>query len=197
MAGTWTALGKHLGTLAIDQGSRIVVREAPRLVRRVARASGLDWGHPLAPARRQPVPPPRGTIDVRPAASAPVPSRDRARQLVYCPHLDGRADTGEIVWTWIPTAADPAEGRDQPVLLVGRTGAILLGLPLSTDPVYELDPAWIAIGAGPWSRGNSTWVRLDAVVDIPEAGIRREGAILPRPAFDRVAHRLCTEYRWY
>ncbi|MQY26557.1 type II toxin-antitoxin system PemK/MazF family toxin [Nocardia aurantia] len=139
----------------------------------------------------------RGTFDIRPAASTPVPSRERARRIVYCPHLDGAADAGEIVWTWIPNASDPAGGRDRPVLLVGRSGTTLLGLPLSHDPVYELDPAWIAIGAGPWSRSNFTWTRLDVVVDIPEAGIRREGAILPRPTFDLVAYRLCAEYQWF
>ncbi len=202
----------------------MVVRQAPRLVRRMARTPIWTWarpapatrdrpalprtrptpGHATAPVARHrttPVAPGRsrthGTVDIRPPASAPIPSRERARRLVYCPHLDGPADTGEIVWAWIPDPTDPAGGRDRPVLLIGRSGTTLLGLSLSDDPVYELDPAWIALGAGPWSHGRFTWVRLDLVADIPEAGIRREGAILPRPAFDLVAYRLCAEYQWF
>jgi hypothetical protein len=39
-------------------------------------------------------------------------------------------------------------------------------------------------------------VRLDRVLDVPEAGIRREGAILHRSSFDIVAARLRADYSW-
>jgi hypothetical protein len=39
-------------------------------------------------------------------------------------------------------------------------------------------------------------VRLDRVLDVPEEGIRREGAILRRETFDVVAARLRAEYAW-
>jgi hypothetical protein len=39
-------------------------------------------------------------------------------------------------------------------------------------------------------------VRLDRVLDVPEEGIRREGAILDRAVFDIVAARLRSEYSW-
>ena len=65
------------------------------------------------------------------------------------------------------------------------------------DGVRDHDPDWIAIGAGVWDhQGRPSWVRLDRVLDVPEDGIRREGAILPRELFDRVAHRLVREYHW-
>jgi hypothetical protein len=39
-------------------------------------------------------------------------------------------------------------------------------------------------------------VRLDRVLDVPESGIRREGAILDRARFDQVATRLRSDYSW-
>ncbi|MBF6331625.1 type II toxin-antitoxin system PemK/MazF family toxin [Nocardia transvalensis] len=180
MASTWSSLGKQLGAIAKEQGPRIVRQQAPKLVER-------------ALGRRKP-----SSIAVRPAASVPVPTRERARQVVYCPHLDGRADPGEIVWTWVPFEEDPANGKDRPVLVVGRDRKTLLGLMLSSNPARAHHPDWVGIGPGPWDyEGRPSWVRLDRVLDVPEAGIRREGAILPRRTFDLVAHRLCAEYHWY
>ena len=39
-------------------------------------------------------------------------------------------------------------------------------------------------------------MRLDRVLDVPEEGIRREGAILERETFEVVAARLRAEYSW-
>ncbi|MDT5176947.1 MAG: hypothetical protein QOJ95_1145, partial [Mycobacterium sp.] len=44
--------------------------------------------------------------------------------------------------------------------------------------------------------GRASWVRLDRVLDVPEEGIRREGAILDRETFEVVANRLRVEYSW-
>ncbi|KZM71958.1 hypothetical protein AWN90_37600 [Nocardia terpenica] len=188
MAGTWSALGKQLGTIAREQGPRIVRQQAPKLVERVQRSA--MWERALG--RRKPA------IAVRPAASVPVPSRERARQIVYSPQLDGRADPGEIVWTWVPFEEDPTNGKDRPVLVVGRDRHTLLGLMLSSNIARAHDPHWVGIGSGPWDHeGRDSWVRLDRVLDVPEAGIRREGAILARKTFDRVAHRLCADYGWH
>ena len=49
-----------------------------------------------------------------------VPTAHRARKVVYAPDLDGRADPGEIVWTWVVYEDDPTRGKDRPVLVVGR-----------------------------------------------------------------------------
>ncbi|WP_067890900.1 type II toxin-antitoxin system PemK/MazF family toxin [Nocardia vaccinii] len=188
MAGTWSSLGRQLGTLAREQGPRIVRQQAPKLVDRMQRAAIWD----RAVGKRRPA-----GVAVRPAASVPVPTRERARQVVYCPRLDGRADPGEIVWTWVPFEENPNEGKDRPVLVVGRAGTTLLGLMLSSNPERSRDHHWVEIGSGPWDyQGRTSWVRLDRVLDVPEEGIRREGAILPRRTFDVVAHRLCQEYQW-
>ena len=56
----------------------------------------------------------------RPVTENSVPTAHRARRLVYAPDLDGRADPGEIVWTWVVYEDDPSRGKDRPVLVVGR-----------------------------------------------------------------------------
>ena len=48
-----------------------------------------------------------------------------------------------------------------------------------------------------WDAENRpSWVRLDRVLDVPEEGIRREGAILDRKRFDAVATRLRSDFGW-
>ncbi|MFI5716003.1 type II toxin-antitoxin system PemK/MazF family toxin [Nocardia sp. NPDC051750] len=191
MARSWNTLGKQLTAIAIQQGPKLVRRQAPRLVQALMGASPRTT--PRAPhAVTGPA-----AVPVRPVASTPVPTADRARRLVYAPQLDGRADPGEIVWTWVPYEEDPDNGKDRPVLVVGRDSRTLLGLMLSSNPNREHDTDWVGIGAGTWDhQGRDSWVRLDRVLDVPEDGIRREGAILPRALFDRVAHRLVREYHW-
>ena len=68
---------------------------------------------------------------------------------------------------------------------------------LSSQDHHRDDPNWICIGSGGWDHeGRASWVRLDRVLDVPEEGIRREGAILEREVFDMVAGRLRAEYSW-
>jgi hypothetical protein len=141
--------------------------------------------------------PPTAITAGRPVTSSSVPTRHRARKLVYAPDLDGRADPGEIVWTWVVYEDDPARGKDRPVLVVGRERHTLLGLMLSSHERHAEDRDWIGIGCGSWDYdGRSSWVRLDRVLEVPEEGIRREGAILDREIFDRVAARLRADYSW-
>jgi hypothetical protein len=133
----------------------------------------------------------------RPVTSTSFPTAHRARKVVYAPDLDGRADPGEIVWTWVVYEDDPARGKDRPVLVVGRERSVLLGLMVSSQERHAADPDWVGIGSGEWDyEGRPSWVRLDRVLDVPEEGIRREGAILARETFDAIATRLRAEYSW-
>ena len=133
----------------------------------------------------------------RPVTDNSVPTAQRARRLVYAPDLDGRADPGEVVWTWVVYEDDPSRGKDRPVLVVGRDRSTLLGLMLSSQERHQNDREWVGIGSGPWDyEARSSWVRLDRVLDVPEEGIRREGAILERETFEIVAARLRAEYSW-
>jgi hypothetical protein len=121
----------------------------------------------------------------------------RGRHLAYAPNLDGRADPGEIVWTWVAFEEDPRQGKDRPVLVVGRSGRHLLGLMLSSSSARDGQRNWLALGAGDWdTERRPSWVRLDRVLDVPERGIRREGTVLDRRRFNAVAARLRTGYGW-
>ena len=141
--------------------------------------------------------PPKAIAAGRPITDRMVPTAQRARRVSYAPDLDGQADPGEIVWTWVVFEDDPTRGKDRPVLVVGRDQRTLLGLMLSSQHYHAEDPQWVGIGTGTWDyEGRPSWVRLDRVLDVPEEGIRREGAILDRTRFEAVAARLRAEYRW-
>jgi hypothetical protein len=112
----------------------------------------------------------------------------------YSPALDGDADPGEIVWTWVPYEDDPTQGKDRPVLVVGRDGARLLALMLTSkdhdrNAVSEAHHGryWLDIGAGAWdTRRRPSEVRLDRVLRVDPATVRREGAIVDRATFEQV-----------
>lgn len=179
MATNWRALGNELGRLALRHGPKVLtaVQTAVR-----TRQGKTAIGTPTPP--------------VRPSTTTSEPTASRARRVLYSPDLDGRADPGEIVWTWVAYEEDPGQGKDRPVLVVGRDGATLLGLMLSSRN-HDHDSGWIAIGSGPWdAKRRPSWVRTDRVLDVPEDGIRREGAIMPSNTFQRVADVLRSEYGW-
>jgi len=140
--------------------------------------------------RRRPTP----TRYARPRQVAAL----QRRTLAYAPELDGRADPGEVVWTWVPYEEDPRQGKDRPVLVVGRSGRrTLYGLMLSSNARRDGERNWFALGTGDWDRTHRpSWLRLDRVLAMREDGIRREGAILDRARFDRVAAILRTHHGW-
>ncbi|KGI68964.1 type II toxin-antitoxin system PemK/MazF family toxin [Mycolicibacterium rufum] len=182
---------------------RLVFSEAPKLVRQLQRSETLQRGIAQglrigldAIAGSSSTPPPALPAG-RPVSNTFVPTAHRARRVVYAPNLDGQADPGEIVWTWVVYEDDPTRGKDRPVLVVGRDRSVLLGLMLSSQDYHRDDPDWVGIGSGSWDyEGRASWVRLDRVLDVPEEGIRREGAILERATFEAVAARLRAEYSW-
>ncbi|MGE2690410.1 type II toxin-antitoxin system PemK/MazF family toxin [Mycolicibacterium pulveris] len=181
----------------------LVFNEAPKFVRQLQNSQtlqrGIQQGIKIGLDAIAGTPDARGTAITagRPVSRHFVPTAHRARKLVYAPDLDGRADPGEIVWTWVVYEDDPNRGKDRPVLVVGRDRTTLLGLMLSSREHHGDDPNWVPIGAGSWDyESRQSWVRLDRVLDVPEEGIRREGAILEREKFELVAARLRAEYAW-
>lgn len=130
-------------------------------------------------------------------AARTAPAGERARRVVYAPDLDGAADPGEIVWTWVPFEEGDGRGKDRPVLVVGREGRDLVGLMLSSRAERADDRNWVGIGAGAWDgQGRPSYVRLDRVIEVGEREIRREGAVLDAARFDRVADALRERYGW-
>ena len=125
-----------------------------------------------------------------------------ARAIVYCPNLDGDADPGEVVWTWVPFEEDATQGKDRPVLIVGRDARDrepdhVLGLMLSSKDYHAGEPNWRALGAGVWDADHRpSFVRLDRVLVIVADRIRREGAVLDRRRFETIAVELRTHYGW-
>ncbi|MDP7733854.1 type II toxin-antitoxin system PemK/MazF family toxin [Mycobacterium paragordonae] len=180
-----------------------LVNEAPRVVQRLQNTQETLKTIQQAVkvtanimAMGLPAPPTEITAG-RPVTKTSFPTAQRARKVMYSPDLDGRADPGEIVWTWVVYEDDPTRGKDRPVLVVGRDRSVLLGLMLSSQERHSDDRDWVAIGSGDWDyEGRPSWVRLDRVLDVPEESIRREGAILERETFEVVAARLRTEYSW-
>ncbi|WP_226436308.1 type II toxin-antitoxin system PemK/MazF family toxin [Rhodococcus yananensis] len=198
MAGKWMKLGKELGRLAVARGPQLYRQlqrsgVIDRAIGAVSSASGKDApSTPSAPASPKP-----GPMPGRPVASRTMPTAQRARRVEYAPDLDGQADPGEIVWTWVEYEEDATQGKDRPVLVVGRDRSTLLGLMLSSNGDRDGQRDWVGIGTGAWdSQGRPSWIRLDRVLDVPEDGIRREGAVLDRSRFDDVARRLRDDYGW-
>src|SRR5690349_25068137 len=114
---TWGSLLRQ----AAEIGVKLLTQPKQR---ETARPPGGDQG-PRAP---------HGDDRPRPSngGARTAPARDRARRVAYAPDLDGAADPGEIVWTWVPFEEDDGRGKDRPVLVVGREGAELVGLMLSS-----------------------------------------------------------------
>lgn len=122
--------------------------------------------------------PPTGSASAR-----DVDARDMVFE--YSPEMDGDPDPGEVVWTWVPYEDDPSQGKDRPVVLVGRRGRMLLGVPLTSKP-HTNEPQ-VAVGTGSWDRqGRPSYAKLERLLEIDPNKVRREGAILARKQFDAV-----------
>src|SRR5450830_380409 len=135
----------------------------------------------------------------RPSGHRPYPG-DFTGQVspVYAPNLDSVPDPGEVVWTWVPFEEDFERGKDRPVLLIGRDEPWLLALML-TSKDHHRDAAdearwvrrWLDIGSGTWDRQERpSEVRLDRIIRVHPDDVRREGAIMAWPLFDRITRSL-------
>jgi hypothetical protein len=98
------------------------------------------------------------------------------------------------VWAWVAYEDDPSRGKDRPVLVIGRDGTDLLCLQL-TSKDHDRDAQdearagrfWMDVGAGDWdSRRRPSEIRLDRLLHLREAEVRREGAAIDRDVFTAV-----------
>lgn len=117
-----------------------------------------------------------------------LPPRDDGLEITYEPRAGGDADPGEVVWTWVPFEDDPRQGKDRPVLVVGRRRGRPVGVALTSKP---RDRGQLELGRGAWDReGRVSYAKLDRLIELGGHPIRREGAVLDRKRFDRVARAL-------
>jgi hypothetical protein len=131
-------------------------------------------------------------------SSAPTQAADLGIDIEYSPHADGLPDPGEVVWTWVPYEEDPSQGKDRPVLIIARRGSELVALML-TSKDHDRDAAqearegrhWMDVGTGAWDRlRRPSEVRLDRLLTIDPATVRREGAALDQATFNAVVSHL-------
>jgi hypothetical protein len=111
----------------------------------------------------------------------------------YAPRINGRADVGEVCWTWVAFEDDPRQGKDRPILIVGKRGRAWLALMLTskdranpgTASTDRFGRAWLDIGPGAWDRQRrASEVRLDRLLVVRR--VRREGAAVDRATYERV-----------
>ncbi len=178
------------------------MRLSPRMTR-VLRDVGTSVARELLksssqPARRRSTGTPGSTGgNSRRSPRAPGPSSARtsgAREIGWAPRADGRPDPGEVCWAWVPYEEDASQGKDRPVLVIGREDAQLLALQL-TSKDHDRDAEqerragrlWMDVGTGPWdSQRRPSEVRLNRLLRLSPDGVRREGAALDRATFERV-----------
>jgi hypothetical protein len=205
----WPSVLGRLASVVLRKGARSLQRAATgtptatpagtRGRRRPARARAAQRPRPAAPpsSPRPSAGQPSATWRGAEAGSGPI-------DLDYRPRDDGHPDPGEIVWAWVPYEEDDGRGKDRPVLVVARQGHTLLGLMLSSRD-HDLDAAdearhgrsWIDIGSGAWDRqGRPSEVRVDRVLRLDPADVRREGAVLARARFDEVAAEVRRVHGW-
>lgn len=107
----------------------------------------------------------------------------------YTPEIDGDPDPGEVVWTWVPFQEDPNRGKDRPVVIVGRSGDDLAGVPLTSKNKGRNDH--VPVGTGGWDpKRRPSWAKVDRLLMIDPDDVRREGAVLAEDRFDVVVGRL-------
>ena len=171
------------------------------------RDSIIDFGIRLV---RQALRPNSRTAPSRPATFR-EPHRDTSSYpgdftgrptITYAPLNDELADPGEIVWTWVPYEEDHNQGKDRPVLVIGRDGRWLLALQVTSQD-HDLDAAqeasvgryWEDIGTGGWdSEGRPSEVRVNRIIRIRPDKVRRIGAVLDERLFRRVAEAVRKHY---
>lgn len=191
----------------VNRAVQIGVREGMKYLRQSQSRRSQDGADGSRGADRRPGPRPQGqgptgnarttsARDDRPGTGYPGDYRGPVT-VVYSPDLDGDADPGEVVWGWIPFEEDHTKGKDRPSLVIGKDGAWVLVLMLTSKDhipggIGEVrtdgSARWMNIGSGAWdSQGRPSEVRLDRIIRLDPRSIRREGAVMDRSVFDLVA----------
>ena len=85
----------------------------------------------------------------------------------------------------MPYEEDPSVGKDRPVVIIGRRGDHLVGVPL-TSKAHD-NELQVVVGRGPWDHdGRVSYAKVERLLDVAPEQVRREGAVLERGHFDDV-----------
>lgn len=169
------------------------------VVRAVLRSIGIDTRPSRSTHRRKTS---TSSKNARPTTKYPGDYRGLP-DLKYGANRDKIADPGEVIWAWIPFEEDFSQGKDRPALVVGYDGGWVLALPMSSQD-HASDRAqeqragryWLELGAGNWdSQARTSWVRVDRIVRVNPADVRRHAGEIDRATFNRVASGLRRHWR--
>lgn len=139
---------------------------------------------------------PQATVGAQGSETVEV-TPPRRLTLSYAPARDGDPDGGEIVWTWVPYDERDGRGKDRPVLIIGRADATRSYAVRLTSKPHAGDRDYLALGAGEWDpQRRPSWVDIEQIYLVHDAGMRREAAALDRRRFDAVASALHARYGW-
>lgn len=137
------------------------------------------------PRGRKPKPAPKPAPKLMPVPDRGIQPESNGLVFEYTPEFDGDPDPGEVVWTWVPYEEDPTQGKDRPVVIVGRRRGAMVGVALTSK--RRNDGPQVAVGPGAWDReGRPSYAKIERLLEIDPEQVRREGAVLPRPTFDEV-----------
>ncbi|WP_246227026.1 type II toxin-antitoxin system PemK/MazF family toxin [Propioniciclava coleopterorum] len=178
--GLMDALGRILGD-TLRTGLRTWLRDTQKPAGRSPRPRSTSPGAPRRPSGA-------------PAASGYPGDFRGMPEVAYVPVPGKRPDPGEIVWTWVPYEEDHSRGKDRPVLLVGRDGAWLLALQMTSvdhdrDARQEAREGryWVDIGTGAWDpQGRASEVRVNRVIRVDPDAVRRVSVSVSRATFEVV-----------
>jgi len=145
----------------------------------------IEAGRSLVESTRRPTR--RAPHRPKPGPAEP-PARDidaRGLTVEYSPCMDGDPDPGEVVWTWVPYEDDPRQGKDRPVVIIGRRADNLVGVALTSK--QKDNEVQVPVGTGPWDRaGRPSYAKVERLLEVDPDQVRREGAVLARGHFDAV-----------
>jgi hypothetical protein len=133
------------------------------------------------------------TAKKRPGRSKQPPLVDEGVVTIeYSPREDGDPDPGEVVWAWVPFEDDHSQGKDRPVVIIGRRGSHLVGVPLTTKRNER--EAQVNMGTGGWDpKRRTSYARVWRMLDVAPESARREGSVLDVQRFEALV-RAVDEY---
>lgn len=197
-------LGRLSRDPSVRRATRAVVKEG---VRRARGSRGASTGAPSA-----------GSSSTRAHSSGSSGPDERAAALsdrdprqpltmTYDATPDSHPDPGEVVWAWVSFEDDPSRGKDRPLLVLaeesGADGPVVVGLMLSSrdrgrgDHTDAHGNRWVDIGTGDWDRkGRASEVRINRLIRVRVADVRRPGGALDRARFESVANATRDAHGW-